>query len=323
MAAKFFAKIFDFLFSGAHARYDRWIEPYRQPVLIYNPYAGKIRRNPASILQRTIAALGRVGVKPRVVATDTAGHATELARDAVRQGADLVLVLGGDGTMNEAANGLAHSGVPLGVLPAGTANVLANELRLGSRPERAAQRLAACQPRKVAMGLLTTAHGSRYFISMAGIGLDARIVSRINLNLKNRAGKLAYWSAGLAQLPYRLEPVQVRMCERDFECGFALASRVKNYGGDMEIARGASLLRNDFEVVLFAELNPWRYVWYMLGVGLRRVQTMRGVLTLPAKFAGISTHSDLQVDGEYAGYGTARLQTVPDALMLLMPEAYG
>ncbi len=87
-----------------------------------------------------------------MVPTDAAGHATELARAAAAQGADLVLVLGGDGTINEAANGLVHSGVPLGVLPAGTANVLANELGLGSRLDRAAEKLAGCRVRSVAAG---------------------------------------------------------------------------------------------------------------------------------------------------------------------------
>ena len=64
--------------------YDEWIEQYRQPVLIYNPYAGKLRRNPR-ILQRTTAVLARANVNPRLVATDSAGHATELARDAVER----------------------------------------------------------------------------------------------------------------------------------------------------------------------------------------------------------------------------------------------
>ena len=137
--AQLLAKSFDFSDDWSHARYDEWIERYRQPVLIYNPYAGKIRRKPGT-LQRTTAALARANVTPRVLATDAAGHATELAREAVEQGADLVLVLGGDGTVNEVANGLAYSGVPLGVLPAGTANVLAMELGLGSHLDRANER---------------------------------------------------------------------------------------------------------------------------------------------------------------------------------------
>ncbi len=320
--AQIFAERLDFFNYWSHARYDEWIELYRQPVLIYNPYAGKIRRNPGT-LQRTTAALARANVNPRVVATDAAGHATLLARQAAEQGADLVLVLGGDGTVNEVANGLAYSDVALGVLPAGTANVLAMELGLGSHLNRAIQRLARASPRRIALGRLTSADGvSRYFLCMAGAGLDAKIVHQVDSVLKDRAGKLAYWAAGLAQFPQRLEPLDVLVQGQIYHCGFFLASRVRNYGGDMEIAGGSSLRRADFEVVLFEGSNPMRYAWYMLGVLLRRVQKMNGVRTVSAECAEILSGAHLQIDGEYAGRQTARLEIAADALTLLMPVEY-
>ena len=324
MVLNLIAKFFDFALDGIHARYDKWIELYRQPVLIYNPYAGKLRRSRERILQRTTAALARARLTPHILPTDAAGHATELARDAVAQGADLVLVLGGDGTVNEAANGLAHTGVPLGVLPAGTANVLANELGLGSRPDRAAEKLSHCAPRQISLGRITTPEGeARFFLCMAGAGLDARIVSKVSSGLKDRTGKLAYWAAGFAQFPRKLDQLEVRVQGQLHTCGFLLASRVRNYGGDLEIASGASLRRDDFEIVLFEGSNPFRYAWYMFGVGLRRVQSMQGVQTFSARCAEIATATDLQIDGEYAGRQTAHLEIVPGALTLLIPTAYG
>jgi diacylglycerol kinase (ATP) len=267
--------------------------------------------------------LARANVNPRLVATDSAGHATELARDAAERGADLILVLGGDGTVNEAANGLVDSDVPLAVLPAGTANVLAMELGLGSRLERAVGILTKSRPHRIDLGRITTGNGAiRHFLCMAGAGLDAKIVNDLRPALKQRTGKLAYWAAGLAQIAHRLEPVDVRASGETFRCGFVLASRVRNYGGDMEIASGASLFRNDFELVLFEGANPLRYAWYMLGVGLRRVQRMQGVRTLPARCIEILTPTHLQVDGEYVGHQTARLEIAPAALTLLIPPAY-
>ncbi len=307
---------------GPYARYDEWIERYRQPVLIYNPYAGKIRRKPGT-LQRTTAALARASVCPRILATDAAGHATELARAAVEDGADLVLVLGGDGTVNEAANGLAFSGVPLGVLPAGTANVLAMELGLGSHLKPAIERLTGCQARRVAMGRIVPSGGpARYFLCMAGAGLDAKVVYETNAALKDRTGKLAYWAAGLTQFAGKLDQLDVRILGQTYRCGFLLASRVRNYGGDLEIAGGASLNRTDFEVVLFEGSNPLRYAGYMLGVLSRQVQKMNGAHTMPAQCIEILTPSHLQIDGEYAGHQTARLETAAEALTLLMPPAY-
>jgi diacylglycerol kinase (ATP) len=322
VVAQFLAEGVDFFGDRCHARYDEWIELYRQPVLIYNPYAGKIRRNPGT-LQRTTAALARANVHPRVVATDAAGHATLLARQAAEQGADLVLVLGGDGTINEVANGLAYSEVAMGVLPAGTANVLAMELGLGSNLDRATERLARSSPRRVAVGRLISADGvSRYFLCMAGAGLDAKVVHQVNSVLKDRAGKLAYWAAGLAQIPQRLESLDVRVQGQTHRCGFLLASRVRNYGGDMEIASGSSLRRVDFELVMFEGTNPLRFAWYMLGVLLRRAQKMHGVLTVPTQCVEILSATHLQIDGEYAGFQTARLEIATDALTLLMPPEY-
>lgn len=262
-------------------------------------------------------------MSPRILATDAAGHATELARDAAAQGADLVLVLGGDGTINEAANGLAYSNVPLGVLPAGTANVLAMELGLGSHLGPAIERLAQCDAQRVAMGRLTIPNASpRYFLCMAGAGLDAKVVKGIDPALKDRVGKLAYWAAGFAQFSGKVDHLDVRIQGQTHGCGFFLASRVRNYGGDLEIASGASLRRSDFEVVLFEGSNPLRYAGYMLGVLLRQVQKMKGVQTLSAQCAEIIGPAHLQVDGEYAGCQAARLDIAADALTLLMPAQY-
>jgi len=256
---------------------------------------------------------------PRILPTDAAGHATALAREAVPLGTDLVLVLGGDGTINEAAHGLVKSGVPLGVVPAGTANVLAMELGLGSRLSVALERLMCYTPRRIATGRLVTGRDKRYFLCMAGAGLDAKIVTKVDPDLKDRTGKLAYWAAGLSQFPERLEQFDVRVNGHVYRCGFALASRVRNYGGDLEIARGASLERDDFEVVLFEGTHPLRYVWYMVGVGLRLVQNMPGVRTLRTTSVEIVTSTHLQTDGEYAGCHCGRIEISPGALTLLMP----
>ena len=242
----------------------------------------------------------------------------------VEQGADLVMVLGGDGTINEAANGLAHSGVPLGVLPAGTANVLAMELGLGSHLGPAIEKLAQCTPQRVAMGRINLGSDSppRYFLCMAGAGLDAKIVNQVDPALKDRTGKLAYWAAGFAQFGGEIAHLDVRVQDEVHRCGFLLASRVRNYGGDLEIASGASLRRPDFELVLFEGSHPLRYAGYMLGVLLKRVQKMKGVRTASAQCAEILTPTHLQVDGEYAGFRPARFEIDPGSLTLLMPSAY-
>ena len=285
----------------------------------------EIRR---ALFERTTAALARanglMAVSPRLLATTAAGHASELAREAVENGADLVLALGGDGTINEVINGVAGSTAHLGILPAGTANVLAMELGLGGRLERAMERLSHAVPRRIALGRIETPLApARFFALMAGAGLDAKIVTQVNPGLKERFGKGAYWAAGASQIATRLEQFEVLVNGSAYNVGFALASRVRNYGGDMEIASDASLLKPEFEVVLFEGSHPLRYVAYMAAVGLKQVRKMPGVHSIRATSLDIRTCAHLQIDGEYIGRTCAKIEIVPDALTLLLLPTYG
>ena len=124
-----------------------------------------------------------------------------MVRSALDRGCDLILAAGGDGTINEAVNGMAGSNVPFGALPAGTANVLANEVGFSGRPDRAAAQLLDAVPTRIALGAVDRPGlPRRHFVMMAGVGLDARIVYEIDLGLKARLGKLAYWHGGFRQL---------------------------------------------------------------------------------------------------------------------------
>jgi diacylglycerol kinase (ATP) len=328
VTANLFAQLFDGLCGVVHGwlsalgRYNKRITPYRRPFLIYNPVSGKFRRNPERILQRTIAALEQASLRPELLPTREPGDGTQRAREAISAGADLILSLGGDGTINEIVNGIACRNVPVGILPGGTANCLAMELGLGSNVERAVSRLTRCAPRQVALGRIT-AGDPRLFLLMCGAGLDGRIVYDLNPAWKQATGKLAYWMAGLRQLAHSVEQLEVRVDGKLSQRGFVLASRIRNYGGDLEIARGASLARDDFEVVLFTGSNPIRYLAYMLSVGLKMVQKMPGVQTIRARRVEIISGAHLQVDGEYVGHQPAVLETVPKALSLLMPPQYG
>lgn len=255
------------------------------------------------------------------------GTAGGITRRAVMDGAGLVLVAGGDGTINEALEGIVGSRVPLGILPAGTANVLANEMDMPGAIEAAAARLAACVPCRIPVGRVCYPQGgARYFLLMAGSGLDARVVYQVSGPLKAKFGKIAYWIAGFSLAGRVLDEFEVRVEGRLYTCSFALVSKVRNYGGDLEIARDTSLFDDRFEVVLFAGRNSVRYVKYLLGVALKRVGGMRGVTVLRARRVELAPapggRVHLQVDGEFAGRLPVALEVVPDALTLLIPPGY-
>ena len=272
--------------------------------------------------------LRREGLDVSPVVTDGPGSARDIARQCVHDGADLILVAGGDGTINEVINGMAGSTVPLGVLPCGTANVLANELKLPSNPEKVAAGLASLVPARISLGVIVDEidNDPRYFLLMAGAGFDALIVYNVHGGIKNALGKVAYWIAGFAHQGRRLPEFDVEVDGRRHRCSFALASRVRNYGGDLEIARNVSLVDNCFELVLFEGASTFPYVRYFLGVLMNRLPRVRGATILNTKSARFSCPEDdrihVQVDGEYTGTLPVTISLAPRALTLLVPPKY-
>ena len=259
------------------------------------------------------------------VPTTGPGTAVSLARTVIDRGADLVIALGGDGTINEIANGVIGSDIPLAILPGGTANCLGIETGMGTDPVKAAAKLKDCVPRRIAVGRLRSTGGERHFLSMVGVGLDAHIVSEVNPKIKRAAGKLAYWVAGMKRTLKPLESFQVRVDGVEQPCGFALASRLRNYGGDLSIATTASLLSNSFETLLFTGTHPLRYVAYMLSVVVRAHKSLPGVTTKSARWIEFLPLSRnvvyVQADGELAGTLPATVEIRDDALTLLVPRS--
>jgi diacylglycerol kinase (ATP) len=236
----------------------------------------------------------------------------------------LILVLGGDGTINEAVNGMIGSDAHLGVVPGGTANVLAMELGLGSSLERGIYRLSHCTPKRISAGKIwRSGEQPRHFLMMAGAGFDAQVVVDLSPGLKSKTGKFAYWVAGFSQIVKRVGQLETRINGDKYPCGFMLAARVRNYGGDLELASGASLLSNDFETVMFEGSNPLRYLFYMMAVSVKQVQKMPGVHTVRSTRVELLGDAPMQIDGEYIGRSPATIEIVPDALTILVPESYG
>jgi diacylglycerol kinase (ATP) len=300
---------------------------YEHIAVIYNPFAGGLRGKKVERLNRAVAALEVHGRKVSRHPTTAPRTAGAIARACIVAGADLIVSAGGDGTLNEVVGGMLDSAVPLAVLPAGTANVLANEVGLGSGMEQAARRIPECMARRVPLGRLEFADGlSQYFLLMAGAGLDAKIVFDLDQGLKARIGKAAYWICGFAQFGRTLEQFRVVADGKAHDCSFALISKVRNYGGDMQIASEVSLLDEQFEVVLFHGSNSYRYFLYLAAVAAKQHRRVRGVevyraseLQLLPRDGGL-VH--LQVDGEYAGLLPANVKMSRDSVTVLIPAGY-
>ena len=307
-------------------------QPFHRIGLVYNPFAGGLKGQKRTRLDEAVRLLERSGAKVHLFATPGPNLAGELACQAARMGCDLVLAAGGDGTINEAVNGIAGTHTVFGVLPSGTANVLANEIGLANRPDRAAAQLLDATPVRIALGVVRReGHSPRHFVLMTGIGLDARIVYELDLDLKQKLGKLAYWHGGFRQVGRPVPRFHVEVNGAAHEASFALVTRVGNYGGDFEIARRVRLTDNDFEVVVFRESEWHDYLRFFAAVVMNRLASARGVtlerarevsVRLNPQEAAVSSRVYMQIDGEIMGIVPATIGIVPDALTLLIPRRY-
>ena len=154
---------------------------FQNALLIHNPNAGTGGNARRRLLDQARQILAAGGIEAELAETTGPGHATEIAQQAAREGRQLVITCGGDGTLNEVVNGLANlqNGVPLALLPGGTANILAKELDLQWDIPRAAKQLVGAELREIALGLATPLEQpekKRFFLSVAGAGPDGMIV---------------------------------------------------------------------------------------------------------------------------------------------------
>ena len=298
----------------------------RDAVLILNPNAGGGRRVPQLDEARRI--FRQAGIETELQSTTAPGEATGLARRAVEQLRHLVVVCGGDGTVNEAVNGLACSQVPLAVLPAGTANVLAKELSLPWNLPRAAEHIVRAKYRRIALGLAIPEESSgepRYFLSVAGAGPDGALVAAVRPEVKLKSGIIAYWQEGFRQLTrYDFPRFRVTTGDTTIDATLVIVGRTKHYGGPFKITTQADLHRPEFELAFVTTQSAWRYIAYLPLIWTGRLRNARHVHFCKAtslKCTAIDSSPVLiQVDGEPAGCLPAEFRIVPDALTLAMPD---
>jgi diacylglycerol kinase (ATP) len=299
----------------------------REALIIANPRAGRLRGTRARQLEKARSVLAAQGVETDLVVTSAPGVATAFARQAVRDARQMVIVCGGDGTVNEAVNGLAGSSVPLALLPAGTANVLAKELGLPWNLERAASILVRSELCRIALGLVTYvngAHAQRYFLSIAGAGPDGAIVNGVDNRFKRSAGTLAYWAEGFRQLTrYSCPQFRATVADQMIEATFIIVGRTRHYGGPFQITTEASLYNDQFELMLCTARKPVDYLGFIPLVWLgqlrrsSRIHFLKTTQVLCEPFDGEPAY--LQVDGEPAGNLPAEFSIVPNALTLAVP----
>jgi diacylglycerol kinase (ATP) len=305
----------------------------KDALLIYNPTSGRRRHRRFAEIEQAVRLLKDAGIATELAPTTGRNTAAGIARHAVQQHRGMVIACGGDGTINEIINGLAGSQVPMALLPAGTANILAKELGIPWDIPHASRLIPDGAIRRIALGIALPGTGrstaelpreGRYFLSVAGAGPDGAMVHAVDEGLKMRAGVLAYWAEGVRQLVrYNFPELRIQSAGQERRATLVVVGRTVNYGGPFKITTGASLFEDSFEILTNAAHSRFRYIACLPALWLGKLRGMDGIeawkateVTCEANGQGVVY---AQVDGEPIGTLPVIFRLVPDALSLIVP----
>ncbi len=275
--------------------------------VIFNPAA---RGEKARRFRRQLDAIGATCALKR---TTGPNDARRLAAEAVREGHELVVAAGGDGTLNEVLNGIGDTPdgfarVALGLLPLGTVNVFARELAIPLSVEKAWNVIQAGRETRIDLPSVEfQANGvkqRRYFAQLAGAGLDARAIELVSWPLKKRVGPLAYVWAGLKALAETLPPIKAASTNRQAAGELILIGNGRLYGGNYRLLPHADLRDGLLDVCVFPRAGWWTLMRCALPL-LARGKVPNGVVQrFQAESFTLMSESPVpfELDGELVGH---------------------
>jgi YegS/Rv2252/BmrU family lipid kinase len=294
----------------------------RKATLISNPKTGRYVSRRKTI-QELASDLNAQGVEVELKFTAGPGDAAQLAAKAANNGSTDVIVAGGDGTINEAIQGIIGTKSRLGILPRGTANVLARELGLPMNIDQAINIAAQGNSRRIHFGIAIdeATNTRRHFVLMAGIGLDASVVRRVQPGLKKRIGKGAFWLSGLSHLAtWRPHPFSLEIEGKTYSATFAAIGKAARYGGDLMITPRARLDEPSFEICIIESASRVQYL-HLLSYAMREgmPNDKQGVHFVKASKVRAFGDAPVQVDGEVIGHLPMRFEISPHSLEVIVP----
>jgi len=289
----------------------------RHILIIVNPAAGRARFSERR-LRRFVAALERQGCTVVLRrAGPSPGQVERLAGQA-EPGFEAIVAAGGDGTISAVVNGLGGRAVPFGVLPLGSANVLAREIRLPRAPEALASLITTGPVSPIWLGRV----GERAFVMMASAGFDSEIVAALSPELKRRVGRLAFawgflvrlWHCPACELTVRADGVEYRAAA-------VVAAKGRHYAGPFVVAPGADLAEPVLELVLLDRRGRWAMLRYATALFLGRVPRLGDIAIVRARQASVAGNRALpvQADGEIVGELPITLAVADRPLLLIRP----
>jgi diacylglycerol kinase (ATP) len=296
-------------------------------LLIYNPTAGPW--DMTRTLKRLAEYMYKCGWEMDLVQTAQPGDATRYARNAVEDGVDIVLVAGGDGTINETVNGLAGAPTALGIVPVGTGNILAHQLRMPllsiATPlyvRDVGEALCGSRVQRVDAGVIN----GRYFICWAGLGLDAEITAYMEPRprIAKRLRTLPYIIAGFSvAAEFRGVRSRIVIEGHTFRTRalMALASNIQLYAAFFNIAPRARMDDGLLDIFVFKGLGFSYILRHLMHLFSGRHQHDPKVMHALARTMTVQTSPSVAVhlDGDPYGDTPATISIEPGKLALLAP----
>jgi YegS/Rv2252/BmrU family lipid kinase len=286
-----------------------------EAVIIGNPNSG--RAGEEGYLERFAKILRSGGLSVEVLNTEHPDHATELATLA---GDRLVVAAGGDGTVNEVLNGLSR-GATLGILPLGTANVLARELGLPLDAEGACRRILRGETQWVDFGVAIDAEGTeRRFACMAGIGFDAKVVGTVTPRLKRFLRRLAFSLTAFRVLfGNRFPPLEISHGDEVHVARFAIVANGHFYGGDYRVSGPGLLTSGELETILVERVSALLRPDVFAGIMARRPlnRSMKSFTSKQVHARAPGAEVPVQLDGELWGRLPMSYRIEPGALRVV------
>jgi diacylglycerol kinase (ATP) len=259
--------------------------------------------------------------------TRSPGDATVIAARAAQEGRSLVVVCGGDGTINETVNGLAGSQTALAVIPAGTANVWVKEVGIPRQPIAALEVAVRGQARRMDIGRASAPSGERerYFFLMAGLGLDGRIAASLSPKVKRYLGATAYALTAVREsLRYRAQRVKLIVDDEPLETRLLMmvVGNTRNYAGITQVTSRAYADDGLLDACIFEGRHTLDIILHTLRVAAQAHLRAGPVLYRRARRLEVHSETPLpvQLDGDfYPGYPTI-FEAVPAALTVMVPQ---
>ncbi len=284
--------------------------------VVFNPSSGSYSNQ---IAERITTALASVGLTPHSILPRSLDEAKDAVSSICKQYTQpTIIAAGGDGTINSVINSIPQGGATIGIIPMGTANVMARELGISSADDAVA-RIARGDTRMFSVGEATSSAETRRFILMAGIGFDASAVADVRDSEKRLLGKGAYVLSGMRQLiNWDSSVITVRSGDREIRCNSLIVANAAHYAGPYKLAPQASLFSRRLDIIPMQFSHPLSFLRFSCSVLLRGKLQKADRWSVGEETIKISGEKKVQLDGDSFGTIPLSIRLIPDFNKLII-----